>query len=310
MGNPMRHFIDISDCSSDELGHLLDVSLRLKKQFRETGQNDPLLAGKTLAMIFEKPSLRTRVSFAVAMTHLGGNGLLLRQEEVGLGTREPTQDIARVLASMCDGIMARTFEHQKVTDLAKWSKVPVINGLTDYSHPCQAMADLMTLHERFGSLEARTMAFIGDGNNVARSLAMACGKFGMSFILASPPGYELPDDELAQVRQQSPKMDLRVLADPKEAVRNADAIVTDTWVSMGQEADKARRVQHFAGYQVDEQLLAAAPKHAVVLHCLPAYRGLEISDAVMEGQQSLVFPEAENRLHFQKGLLAVLMSGM
>jgi ornithine carbamoyltransferase len=306
----MKHFIDISDCSTDELCHLLDVSLRLKKQFRERGQNDPVLAGKTLAMIFEKPSLRTRVSFAVAMTHVGGNGLLLRQEEVGLGTREPIQDVARVLASMCDGIMARTFEHAKVTDLAKWSKVPVINGLTDYSHPCQAMADLMTLHERFGSLEGRTMAFIGDGNNVARSLAMACGKFGMSFILASPAGYGLADEELAEVRRQSPKMELRVLADPKEAVGNADAIVTDTWVSMGQEADKARRVQHFAGYQVDEQLLAVAPKHAVVLHCLPAYRGLEISDAVMEGPQSLVFPEAENRLHFQKGLLAVLLGGL
>jgi ornithine carbamoyltransferase len=306
----MRHFIDISDCSSDELRHLLEVSLRFKKQFRETGHNDPLLTGKTLAMIFEKPSLRTRVSFAVAMTHLGGNGLLLRQEEVGLGTREPIQDIARVLASMCDGIMARTFEHQKVTDLAKWSKVPVINGLTDYSHPCQAMADLMTLHERFGSVEGRTMAFIGDGNNVARSLAMACGKFQMSFILASPAGYELPDEELAEVRRQSPKMELAVLADPTEAVRNADAIVTDTWVSMGQEADKARRVQHFAGYEVDEELMAAAPKHAVVLHCLPAYRGLEISDTVMEGPQSLVFPEAENRLHFQKGLLAVLLGGI
>jgi len=310
MGNRMTHFIDISDCTSSELHHLLDVSLRLKKQFRETGHNDPLLAGKTLAMIFEKPSLRTRVSFAVAMTHLGGNGLLLRQEEVGLGTREPIQDIARVLASMCDGIMARTFEHQKVTDLAKWSKVPVINGLTDYSHPCQAMADLMTLHEHFGNLEGRTMAFIGDGNNVARSLAMACGKLGMSFILAAPSGYELSDEELAQVRQQSPKMDLRVIADPKEAVGNADAIVTDTWVSMGQEADKARRVQHFAGYQVDDELLAAGPKHAVVLHCLPAYRGLEISDAVMEGRQSLIFPEAENRLHFQKGLLAVLLGGI
>lgn len=202
----MDHFIDISDCSSEELRRLLDVSLRLKKQLRETGRNDPILANKTLAMIFEKPSLRTRVSFAVAMTHLGGNGLLLRQEEVGLGTREPLQDVSRVLSSMCDGIMVRTFEHQKVTELAKWSKVPVINGLTDYSHPCQAMADLMTLHERFGYLEGRTLAFIGDGNNVARSLAMACGKFGMSFILASPAGYELSGDDLALVRRHSPKM--------------------------------------------------------------------------------------------------------
>jgi ornithine carbamoyltransferase len=306
----MSHFLDISDCTADELRHLLDVSLRLKQQYRQGGRNDPVLAGKTLAMIFEKPSLRTRVSFAVAMTHLGGSGLLLRQEEVGLGTREPIRDVARVLASMCDGIMARTFEHEKVTELARWSKVPVVNGLTDYSHPCQAMADLMTLHERSGSLEGKSMAFIGDGNNVARSLAMACGKFGMNFILAAPPGYELPAAEVAQVKKQSPKMDFRVTADAREAVRSADAIVTDTWVSMGQEAEKARRVQHFAGFQVDDALLAAAPSHAVVLHCLPAYRGLEISDSVMEGPRSLVFPEAENRLHFQKGLLAVLMGGL
>ncbi len=310
MTTPMNHFLDISGCTPLELEHLLDVSLRLKQQYRQTGKNDPILRDKTLAMIFEKPSLRTRVSFAVAMTHLGGTGLLLRQEEVGLGTREPIQDVARVLASMCDGIMARTFEHEKVTQLAKWSKVPVVNGLTDYSHPCQAMADLMTLHERFGSLTGRTMAFIGDGNNVARSLAAACGKFGMNFILAAPSGYELPAEDVEQVKKQSPKMDLRVIGDAKEAVKNADAIVTDTWVSMGQEADKARRVQHFAGYQVDDALLAAAPTHAVVLHCLPAYRGLEISDSVMESPRSLVFPEAENRLHFQKGLVAVLMGGM
>jgi ornithine carbamoyltransferase len=306
----MTHFIDISDCSSDELQHLLDVSLRLKKQFRETGANDPILKNQTLAMIFEKPSLRTRVSFAVAMTQLGGTGLLLRQEEVGLGTREPIQDVARVLASMCDGIMARTFEHQKVLDLAKWSKVPVINGLTDYSHPCQAMADLLTLHERFGNLKGRRMAFIGDGNNVARSLAMACGKFGMDFVLAAPPGYELPADDVLAIKRQSPQMSFEVIDDPRKAVANADAIVTDTWVSMGQEAEKARRVQHFAGYQVDESLLTSAPSHAVVLHCLPAYRGLEISDTVMEGPQSLVFPEAENRLHVQKGLLAILLGGM
>src|SRR5438067_2539664 len=182
----MNHFIAIADHSSDELRHLLDVSRRLKEQYRANKRNDPILANKTLAMIFEKPSLRTRVSFAVAMTQLGGNGLLIRGDEVGLGTREPAQDIARVLASMCDGIMARTFEHQKMLDLAKYSKVPVINGLTDYSHPCQALADLMTLEEHFGDLAGRTMAFIGDGNNVARSLSVACGKFRMKFILACP----------------------------------------------------------------------------------------------------------------------------
>jgi ornithine carbamoyltransferase len=305
----MKDFISLADYSRSELRHLLDVSIRLKKQLRDTGRNDPLLAGKTLAMVFEKPSLRTRVSFAVAMTQLGGSGLLLRHEEVGLGTREPVQDVARVLSSMCDGIMARTFEHEKITGLARWATVPVINGLTDYSHPCQAMADLLTLEEKFGTLEGRTLAFIGDGNNVARSLSVACGKFGMKFILAAPPGYELPADDVARIRQQVPEINFQATTDPIAAVRDADAVVTDTWVSMGQEAEKAKRVKEFAGFQVDEALLANAPERAVVLHCLPAYRGLEISEAVLEGRQSLVFQEAENRLHFQKGLLAVLMGG-
>ncbi|HWE98125.1 MAG TPA: ornithine carbamoyltransferase [Tepidisphaeraceae bacterium] len=306
----MTHFISIADHSTEELNHLLDVAGRLKKQLKETGRNDPILAGKTLAMVFEKPSLRTRVSFAVAMAQLGGYGLLLRQEEVGLGTREPLEDVARILSGMCDGIMARTFEHEKVTGLARWSSVPVINGLTDYLHPCQAMADLMTLREHFGNLEGRTLAFIGDGNNVARSLATACGKLGLKFVLSSPAGYELPEQDVDRIMALLPNMEFELVRDPLEAVRSADAIYTDTWVSMGQEAEKARRVKDFAGYHIDERLMAAAPKHAVVLHCLPAYRGLEISAEVMEGPQSLIFPEAENRLHFQKGLLAVLMGGM
>lgn len=303
----MTHFISISDCSTQELRNLLGVAGRLKKQHRDTGRNDPILAGKTLAMVFEKPSLRTRVSFAVAMTHLGGSALLLRQEEVGLGSREPARDVARVLSGMCDGIMARTFEHEKVTDLAKWAAVPVINGLTDFSHPCQAMADLMTIEEHFGGLAGRTLAFIGDGNNVARSLSVACGKFDMRFILASPPSYELAADEVDRIMSQVPSMDFITTHDPADAVREADVIYTDTWVSMGQEAEKAQRMKDFAEYRVDGRLLAAAPKQAIVMHCLPAYRGLEISEEAMEGPQSLIFPQAENRLHFQKGLLAVLM---
>src|SRR3712207_5595811 len=180
----MKHFIAIADHTPEELRHLMDVAHRLKRQYRESGRNDPVLAGKTLALVFEKPSLRTRVSFSVAMTHLGGQGLILRDEEVGLGKREPVRDVARVLSGMCDGIMARTFEHEKVTSLAKHATVPVINGLTDYLHPCQAMADLMTLEEHFGQLKGRALAFVGDGNNVARSLAVACGRFGMRFVLA------------------------------------------------------------------------------------------------------------------------------
>jgi ornithine carbamoyltransferase len=306
----MKHFISIADHTTQELQHALDVAKRLKKQLKETGRNDRLLDGKTLAMIFEKPSLRTRVSFAVAMTQLGGDGLILRDEEVGLDKREATQDIARVLASMCDGIMARTFEHAKIQRLAQFSKVPVINGLTDYSHPCQAMADLLTLDEHFGgALAGKTIAFIGDGNNVARSLAIACGKFGMRFILAAPAGYQLSETDVVQIRAQMPQLDLVITSDPKAAARDADVLVTDTWISMGQEAEKSQRVQDFAGFSIDETLMAIAPKHAVVLHCLPAYRGLEISESVLEGPQSLVFQEAENRLHFQKGLIAVLMAG-
>lgn len=303
----MTHFVAIADHSSADLTHLLDEAARLKEELKRNGRNDPILSGKTLAMIFEKPSLRTRVSFAVAMTQLGGSGLVLRQEEVGLGMREPIEDVARVLSGMCNGIMARTFKHESVTGLAKWSSVPVINGLTDYNHPCQAMADLLTVREHFGSLRGRTIAFIGDGNNVARSLAVACGKFGVKFVIATPGAYKLPSDDVSQIMLSVPELEFEFSSDPAEAVRGADVIYTDTWVSMGQEAEKARRIKDFAGFQIDEELLAAAPSHAVVLHCLPAYRGLEISAGVMENPRSLVFPQAENRLHFQKGLLAVLL---
>ncbi len=305
----MNHFISIAQTSTDELLHTLDVAARLKAQYLSTGRNDPLCAGKVLAMIFEKPSLRTRVSFANAITHLGGAPMILSRDEVGLGTREPVQDVARVLSGMCDGIMARVFEHEKITGLAQWSSVPVINGLTDYSHPCQAMADVMTLREHFGELEGRTVVFVGDGNNVARSLAIICGKLGMKFVLASPVGYELPEDDLDRIMSQVPTLDFVTSRDPLDAVREADCVYTDTWVSMGQEAEKAKRLHDFAGFCVDEKLMASAPSRAVVLHCLPAYRGYEISDGVMESKQSLVFPQAENRLHFQKGLLAVLMGG-
>ena len=241
------------------------------------------------------------------MNQLGGHGLLLK--DVGLDQREPVKDVARVLSSMCNGIMARTFQHEKIVNFAKWATVPVINGLTDYSHPCQAMADLMTMREKFGSLKGRTMAFIGDGNNVARSLSLACGKLGVRFIIASPAGYEFPSDDMDHIMAQVPEMDFQTARSPADALKEADVVCTDTWVSMGQESEKERRLKDFAGYIVDEKLMAAAPKHAIVMHCLPAYRGLEISAGAMEGPQSVVFPQAENRLHYQKGLLAVLMGG-
>jgi ornithine carbamoyltransferase len=303
----MKDFISIADCSKAELREFLDVAARLKKQYKATGRNDPILAGKMLAMIFEKPSLRTRVSFAVAMQHLGGSAIMLRQEEVGLGQREAVKDVARVLSGMCDGVTIRSVDHGKVLELAKWSTIPVINALSDLSHPCQAMADLMTMEEHFGELEGRTLAFIGDGNNVARALATACGRFGMRFVLASPSAYKLSSDDFDRIMSQVPELDFAVTEDPEDAVREADVIYTDTWVSMGQEAEKEKRIADFHGYEVNSKLLDKAPRSAVVLHCLPAYRGLEISDEVIEGKQSLVFPQAENRLHFQKGLLGVLM---
>ena len=305
----MQNFTSISDTSYVDLRHALDVAVKLKVEFKSSRRNAALLAGKVLAMIFEKPSLRTRVSFSVAIHHLGGQSLMLRNEEVGLGIREPVQDIARVLSGMCDGIIARTFEHAKILTLARYATVPVINALTDYSHPCQAMADLMTIQEHFGSLKGRTIAFIGDSNNVSRSLAIACGRFGMRYVLACPGSYALGRDEIDRIMTQVPDMEFLTPADPREAVREADVLYTDTWISMGQESERSKRLKDFAGFCIDDHLLAAAPPQAIVMHCLPAYRGLEISESVLEGPRALIFQQAENRLHFQKGLLAVMMGG-
>ena len=300
-------FVSIAAHTSDFLRQTIDVAKRLKKQLKETGRNDPIFAGKTAALIFEKPSLRTRVSFTQAMNQPGGQAITLTNEEIGLGKREAIKDVARVLGGMCDAVVARTFSHAHVLELAKYSPVPVVNALTDYSHPCQAMADLMTVEEHFGKLNGLTMAYVGDGNNVARSLAVACGKFGVRFVCCTPPSYALPEDDMDRVMTQVPTMDFVTSHDPMDAVREADVVYTDTWVSMGQEAEKQQRLRDFAGFQINDTLLAAAPKQAVVLHCLPAYRDLEITDGMMEGPKSLVFQEAENRLHYQKGLLAVLL---
>lgn len=305
----MKHFVSLAKTPVEQLQHVVDVSKRLKKQLKETGRNDPILAGKTLAMIFEKPSLRTRVSFEIGMTQLGGTALSLSRDEVGLGVREPVKDVARVLSSMADGIMARVFEHVKLLELQEHSRVPVINGLSDYSHPCQAMADLLTIDEHFGRLKDLRMAYVGDGNNVARSLAVACGKFGMHFCIASPPNYAFDGDDIANIQARVPGFDICFYKEPKDCVAQADVVVTDTWISMGQEAEKAQRVADFKGYAVDEELMARAPAHAIVLHCLPAYRGYEISEGVFESERSKVFQEAENRLHVQKGILAVLLGG-
>ncbi|HVT82093.1 MAG TPA: ornithine carbamoyltransferase [Phycisphaerae bacterium] len=302
-------FISLADTTPEMLRHILDTAKRFKKQFKETRRTDRVAEGKTLACIFEKPSLRTRVSFEVAIYDLGGTAIYISPGEIGLGVRESVADAARVLSGMVDGIMARVFEHSKLKELAAGASIPVINGLSDYSHPCQAMADLMTAEEHFGKLEGLTLAYVGDGNNVARSLMVACAKFGIKFRIASPPGYELEPELVNRIMGQCPTLDFSSAHDPKDAVQTADVIYTDTWVSMGQEAEKESRMPVFRPYQINSELLAAAPKTAVVMHCLPAYRGVEITDEVMDGPQSVIFQESENRLHFQRGLLAVVMCG-
>ncbi len=306
----MKHFLTIADCDSEQVRHVLDVGLELRGQRQRGERNEPILAGQTLAMIFEKPSLRTRVSFEQAMNELGGHAIVLGKDEIGLGKRESVADVTRVLAGMVHGIAARVFEHEKLTEMAAHSDVPVINMLSDFSHPCQALADAMTIMDEFGpDLTGRTLAFIGDGNNVTRSLAIICGKLGMNFILAAPPAFSLERAFAERVMRDAPAMDLQLIDDPARAVRDADVIVTDTFVSMGQEGEKESRLRAFARYQINEELIARAPGHAIVLHCLPAYRGIEITDAVMDGPRSRVFAEAHNRLHAQKGLLAVLLGG-
>lgn len=307
----MKHFIGITETSFDDLQRIFDAAFALRQQREQGKANEPVLAGKTLAMLFEKPSLRTRVSFEQAMLELGGHAIVLGQNEVGLGKRESVEDVTRVLAGMVHGIAARVFEHRKLQAMARCSTVPVVNMLSDYSHPCQALADAITLMDEFGrDLAGRTLTFVGDGNNVARSLAVLCGKLNMNFNLASPPGYELEQALADQVMAEAPSMNFCMTNDPVEAVRYADAIYTDTFVSMGQEDEKQARLKAFAKYRIDAELLAHAPSHAIVLHCLPAYRGIEIADEVMDGPRSRVFPQAHNRLHAQKGLLAVLMGEM
>ena len=303
----MKNFLSINDCSAEQLKELLAESSKLKKLYK-AGKRDLCLAGKTLAMLFEKPSLRTRISFQVAMTDLGGDAIYVKPEDIGgIGEREPIKDIARVLSRYVDGIMARTFEHNTVVELAEFATVPVINALTDRLHPCQAMADALTINEHCGRLEGVKIAFIGDGNNVARSLAFACAKLGMKMAIAAPAAYELDDTSIKTANQISAET-VTQTGDPTEAVVGADIIYTDTWVSMGQEQEKAERCAAFAGFQINTELLKSAPADVKIMHCLPAYRGYEITDEVAESENSIMFDQAENRLHFQRALLKKLLS--
>lgn len=302
----MQHFISILDHSPDELTGLLQLALDLKKEYK-AGGNAPLLKGKNLALLFMKPSLRTRVSFEIGMQHLGGHAISLSPTEVGMGKRESPADVAKVLGGYVDGIMARVFEHYYLQSLSEFSGVPVINGLSDYDHPCQTLADLLTLQEHFGSLAGLQIAYVGDSNNVARSLLFAT-KLGFHMHIASPAGYHMDEESLELAQDAtSGAAPFSLYESAHEAVKHADVIYTDTWTSMGQEAEAEERRRVFPPYQINADLLKAAKAGAVVLHCLPAHRGEEITDEVMDGPQSLVFPQAENRLHAQKAVLVQLL---
>lgn len=304
----MKHFLELSSLSTDEVRALFELIEHLKREWR-AGGNRPVMAGKVLGMVFQKPSLRTRVSFEVAMLQLGGSALMLGPQEIGLGKRESVPDVARVLSSYVDGIMARVFDHRHVTELAQYSRVPVINGLSDDFHPTQAMADLLTIKERLGTLEGLSVAYVGDGNNVAASLMVACAHMGVHYRVATPEGYEVPAGVRKSAEQIARYTGSKFTYDsrPEPIVDGADVVYTDTWISMGQEDEADERRGIFGGYQVNDALLQRAASHAIVLHCLPAHRGEEITDAVMDGPQSAVFQQAENRLHAHKGILAQYM---
>ena len=299
-----RDLISIADLTSDELALILSESARLKRDGCAR-----LLEGQTLALLFEKSSLRTRVSFEVAMQQLGGQAIYLPQSEVGLGQREPVADVARVLSRYVQGIAARTYAQQTLVDLAQHASVPIINALSDDEHPCQALADLLTVRERKGSVQGVRIAFIGDGNNVATSLGEASTLAGAHFTIASPPGYRLPEEVMIQVEEfaRASGGSFRALEAPEEAVEGADVVYTDVWTSMGQEDSYEERLHAFAGYQVTPQLMALARPDAIFMHDLPAHRGEETVDEVIEGPQSVVFDQAENRLHAQRAVLLLLL---
>ena len=305
----MKDFLAIADYSPADLQAILDSAVALKKEWREGG-NPPLFKDKVLAMIFQKPSLRTRVSFDMAMRHLGGDALYLSPAEIGLGKRESIADVARVVSGYVDAVMARVFDHQHILELAKWADIPVINGLSDYNHPCQAAADALTIQENFGSLKGLEVTFIGDGNNVAVSLMHICAKLGANFTIANPEGYGMDPEavSLGEKFAQASGSSITQLNDPVEGVNNAQVIYTDTWISMGQDEEAARRKAVFPPFQVNKELLAAADKEAIVMHCLPAHRGEEITDEVADGPQSRLFPQAHNRLHAQKAILVKLLT--
>ncbi len=303
---PLRNYLEVRSVTDDQFWGLLHLAKELKDERLRLGRNAPILGNKSLAMLFQKPSLRTRVSFEMGMQHLGGHAFYISPQEVDLGKRESVPDVARVLSGYTDGIMARVFAHEHVMQLAEWGSVPVINGLSDYDHPCQALTDLFTIWEYFGQLAGLTLAYVGDGsNNVATGLIMAAGKVGMSVRIIAPKGYQPQPSMIAESGAEV------MVTEELVAVAGADVLYTDTWTSMGQEAERAARLEVFPSFQVNARLLAMTRNPDIkVMHCLPAHRGEEITDEVADGPHSLLFPQAHNRLHAQKALLAHLLGGI
>jgi ornithine carbamoyltransferase len=304
-----RDFTRVADWSGEELERVLDLAEELKEQ-QKRREEHPLLPGRTLGMIFQKPSTRTRVSFEVGIAQLGGTGLYLSAGDLQLGRGETLKDTATVLSRYLDAIMIRTFAQEDVDELARHASIPVINGLTDSAHPCQALADVMTIRERLGRLEGLRLAYLGDGNNVCASLMVAAAKLGTSFRAATPKGYEPPAEavEIAREAAAASGGAIELLADPREAAAGSDVLYTDVWTSMGQEEERERRLRDLAGFGIDDELVRLANEDAIVLHCLPAHYGEEITEDVLYGPQSAVWDQAENRLHAQKALMALVIS--
>lgn len=299
-----KDLLSMSDLAPEDARRLIDKAVAMKREGMSS-----VLAGRTLALLFEKPSLRTKVSFDVAMHQLGGHSVYMSQAEVGLGSRESISDVARTLSRYVDVISARTFAHATLEALAEHASVPVINALSDREHPCQALADVLTVYEKKSRLEGLTLAYIGDGNNVASSLLLACALVGIGFRIASPKGYGIGDDMVALGRGLGPAgAEILLVESPREAVEDADVVYTDVWTSMGQEEEAQRRRRDFAGYQVDGDLLSLAAKDAILMHPLPAHYGEEMAPGLADGPQSVIFDQAENRLHIQKAILAELVT--
>lgn len=305
----MEHLISLNDLSQKEIFDILTVAQKLKEENKK-GIKHHILEGKTLGMIFAKSSTRTRVSFEVGMYQLGGHALFLSSNDIQLGRGECIYDTANVLSRYLDGIMIRTFSHNDVLELAKYGQIPVINALTDYLHPCQVLADLLTIKEHKGTLKGLKLAYLGDGNNMANSLLYGCTKVGMDISVATPKKYCCPNEVVENAKNTAAETGSAVVIteDAKEAVKGADVVYTDTWVSMGQEEQKAEKIKLFGGYQVNKELFSYAKEDAIFLHCLPAYRGYEVTEDVIDGKNSAIFDEAENRLHAQKAVMALLMA--